>query len=313
MGLRGQARVGRLERRGYAMAALLVMVAVLTVLMSVAMPVWRHEAQREKEEELVFRGLQYVRAIRLYQAKNAAPAAEHRRAGAGSLISARNTRTRSPTTTSCRSARPVALPDRLASPDSRPVAARGTSAGGGNPIQPRPPQSSAEPVRAGKRWRAGRHHWRRQQEHRGIDSRLSGTHALQRMAVRVRQCAARRPWRARWSWRSPVDRVVAASRVVRADADEDRRSREVGTRQARTPGPRAEAVADNHSTSRPALASPSLGRRAGCRAGRPRVARAGRWSIFTQQIPRSHRAPRGARVARVVVTRRMHAVGQNTM
>ena len=52
------------------MAALLVMLAVMTVLMSVAMPVWRHEAQREKEEELVFRGLQYVRAIRLYQAKN---------------------------------------------------------------------------------------------------------------------------------------------------------------------------------------------------------------------------------------------------
>lgn len=54
---------------GYAMAALLVMVAVLTVLMSAAMPVWRRDAQREKEEELVFRGQQYVRAIRLYQAK----------------------------------------------------------------------------------------------------------------------------------------------------------------------------------------------------------------------------------------------------
>jgi type II secretory pathway pseudopilin PulG len=72
MGLRGQARVGRRGDRGYAMAALLVMVAVLTVLMSIAMPVWRHEAQREKEEELVFRGLQYVRAIRLYQAKTRA-------------------------------------------------------------------------------------------------------------------------------------------------------------------------------------------------------------------------------------------------
>ena len=44
----------------------------MTVLMSVAMPVWRHEAQREKEEELVFRGQQYVRAIRLYQAKTQA-------------------------------------------------------------------------------------------------------------------------------------------------------------------------------------------------------------------------------------------------
>jgi Tfp pilus assembly protein FimT len=70
MGLRGQARTADVGERGYAMAALLVMVAVLTVLMSVAMPVWRHEAQREKEEELVFRGLQYVRAIRLYQQKS---------------------------------------------------------------------------------------------------------------------------------------------------------------------------------------------------------------------------------------------------
>jgi type II secretory pathway pseudopilin PulG len=52
------------------MAALLVALAVMAVLMSVALPVWRHEAQREKEEELVFRGQQYVRAIRLFQAKN---------------------------------------------------------------------------------------------------------------------------------------------------------------------------------------------------------------------------------------------------
>jgi type II secretory pathway pseudopilin PulG len=48
------------------MAALLVSMAVMAVLMSVALPVWRHDAQREKEEELVFRGQQYVRAIRLF-------------------------------------------------------------------------------------------------------------------------------------------------------------------------------------------------------------------------------------------------------
>lgn len=51
------------------MAALLVALAVMAVLMSVAMPVWRHEAQREKEAELVFRGQQYIRAIRLYHNK----------------------------------------------------------------------------------------------------------------------------------------------------------------------------------------------------------------------------------------------------
>ena len=49
------------------MAALLVAMAVMAVLMSVALPVWRHDAQREKEEELIFRGQQYVRAIRLFQ------------------------------------------------------------------------------------------------------------------------------------------------------------------------------------------------------------------------------------------------------
>ena len=51
------------------MAALLVALAVMAVLMSVALPVWRHDAQREKEEELIWRGQQYVRAIRLFQTK----------------------------------------------------------------------------------------------------------------------------------------------------------------------------------------------------------------------------------------------------
>jgi type II secretory pathway pseudopilin PulG len=54
---------------GYVMAALLVTLAVMAVLLSVAMPVWHQAAQREKEEELVFRGKQYVRAIGLYQKK----------------------------------------------------------------------------------------------------------------------------------------------------------------------------------------------------------------------------------------------------
>ncbi|HEX5475647.1 MAG TPA: type II secretion system protein [Vicinamibacterales bacterium] len=55
--------------RGYAMAALLVMIGVAAVIMTAVLPVWRHEAQREKEAEFVFRAQQYVRAIRLYQAK----------------------------------------------------------------------------------------------------------------------------------------------------------------------------------------------------------------------------------------------------
>jgi type II secretory pathway pseudopilin PulG len=59
------------SQAGYAMAALLVAIAVMTVMLSVAMPVWRHEMQREREAELVFRGEQYVRAIDLFQRKYA--------------------------------------------------------------------------------------------------------------------------------------------------------------------------------------------------------------------------------------------------
>jgi type II secretory pathway pseudopilin PulG len=62
---------GRADR-GYAMAALLVTLAVMSVILGVAMPVWRTVVQREKEEELVFRGRQYARAIALYQRKYAA-------------------------------------------------------------------------------------------------------------------------------------------------------------------------------------------------------------------------------------------------
>lgn len=61
--------------RGYAMAALLVAMSVMAVLMGALLPVWTHLAIREKEEELIFRGNQYARAIGLFQRKfaNAAP------------------------------------------------------------------------------------------------------------------------------------------------------------------------------------------------------------------------------------------------
>jgi type II secretory pathway pseudopilin PulG len=49
------------------MAALLVALGVMAILTSAAMPVWKHLAQREKEEELIFRGQQYARAIGLFQ------------------------------------------------------------------------------------------------------------------------------------------------------------------------------------------------------------------------------------------------------
>jgi type II secretory pathway pseudopilin PulG len=69
MKLQGQAEKAR---AGYAMAALLVMIGVMGVMLSVAMPTWRQMVRREKEEELVFRGQQYARAIGLFQRKYAA-------------------------------------------------------------------------------------------------------------------------------------------------------------------------------------------------------------------------------------------------
>ena len=55
---------------GYAMVALLVGLMVMSILLTVVMPVWKQMAQREKEAELIFRGEQYARAIGLFQRKN---------------------------------------------------------------------------------------------------------------------------------------------------------------------------------------------------------------------------------------------------
>ncbi len=57
------------------MAALLVALSIMAVMMTVVMPVWKQMVTREKEQELVFRGEQYARAIGLFQRKyaNAAP------------------------------------------------------------------------------------------------------------------------------------------------------------------------------------------------------------------------------------------------
>jgi len=51
---------------GYVMIVLMIAVAVLTVLMLMAVPLWQTEMQREAEEELIFRARQYVNAIGFY-------------------------------------------------------------------------------------------------------------------------------------------------------------------------------------------------------------------------------------------------------
>ena len=69
MHLAGQAKRQRDGQAGYAMAALLVALSIMAIMMTVVMPVWKRTTQREKEEELVFRGRQYAHAIGMFQRK----------------------------------------------------------------------------------------------------------------------------------------------------------------------------------------------------------------------------------------------------
>lgn len=56
--------------RGFVLIILLMAVFVLTIWLTAAFPVWQTQMTREKEEELIFRGRQYVEAIRRFQTKN---------------------------------------------------------------------------------------------------------------------------------------------------------------------------------------------------------------------------------------------------
>ncbi len=56
--------------RGFMMVALLVGMAVAAIWMTAMLPSWRQQVQRTKEEDLIFRGEQYARAIALFQLKN---------------------------------------------------------------------------------------------------------------------------------------------------------------------------------------------------------------------------------------------------
>ena len=49
------------------MGTLLVSIFIMSLITSMALPVWHHAAQREREAELIFRGQQYARAIALWQ------------------------------------------------------------------------------------------------------------------------------------------------------------------------------------------------------------------------------------------------------
>jgi len=52
------------------MVVLLIGMAITAIWMSAALPAWRQQVQRQREEDLIFRGEQYARAIMLFQDKN---------------------------------------------------------------------------------------------------------------------------------------------------------------------------------------------------------------------------------------------------
>jgi hypothetical protein len=57
------------NERGYALAVVVVFTTVLLISTSEAMINWQKAMQREREEELIFRGKQFIRAIELWQRK----------------------------------------------------------------------------------------------------------------------------------------------------------------------------------------------------------------------------------------------------
>ncbi|MCG8458603.1 MAG: hypothetical protein MI919_20175, partial [Holophagales bacterium] len=60
---------GRRGGRAYNLVVLAVAVTLLNVWIASTLPLWSHQIQRDREAELIFRGLQYAEAIRLFQAK----------------------------------------------------------------------------------------------------------------------------------------------------------------------------------------------------------------------------------------------------
>lgn len=52
---------------GYTLVAVVIIFTVMTILVAMVLPSWTAMIQRDKEEELIFRGLQYAEAIRVFQ------------------------------------------------------------------------------------------------------------------------------------------------------------------------------------------------------------------------------------------------------
>jgi type II secretory pathway pseudopilin PulG len=57
------------QTSGYVLIMLMFVVAAMGIGLLVAVPVWQTQIRRENEEELIFRGKQYVEAVRIFQIK----------------------------------------------------------------------------------------------------------------------------------------------------------------------------------------------------------------------------------------------------
>jgi type II secretory pathway pseudopilin PulG len=59
-----------MEEAGYVLLGITILLVIMGIFMGAAVPLWQHVVKREKEEELIWRGKQYVQAIELYQRKH---------------------------------------------------------------------------------------------------------------------------------------------------------------------------------------------------------------------------------------------------
>lgn len=56
-----------MNRKGYTLVALIVGITIMSILIAAMLPLASTQAQRDKEDELIFRGLQYAEGIRTFR------------------------------------------------------------------------------------------------------------------------------------------------------------------------------------------------------------------------------------------------------
>ncbi len=66
---RAASSADRSSEAGYNLVVLAVLITVMNIAVAAALPYWSSWAKRQQEEELIFRGLQYAEAIRLFRVR----------------------------------------------------------------------------------------------------------------------------------------------------------------------------------------------------------------------------------------------------